>query len=276
MDQEPPRYGQRADEHDDAQRPVCPRHPDTVAYVSCTRCHRPVCPRCQVQAPVGVQCVDCAREARREAERRGGVVRGRSSIFPRAGATPVTLTLIAINLAVFLLQYLVPNQLVIRELAYMPGLTATEPWRMLTSGFVHSGIAHILLNMYSLYLFGQALEPRMGRWRFLAVFLLSIVGGSAAVYLLTPPYTLVVGASGGVFGLFGAFFAWTRFRGGDTRALLILIAVNLVFGFVVPGISWQAHVGGLVVGAVVAWLFELTSRGRRGRRGGRRRGAART
>ena len=271
MDQEPPRYGQRAEEEQGGERPVCPRHPDTVAYVSCSRCHRPVCPRCQVQAPVGVQCVDCARQARLEAERRGGGARGRNSIFPRAGALPVTWTLIAVNLVVFVLQWLVPSQLVTRELAYVPVLTATEPWRMLTSGFLHAGIAHILLNMYSLYIFGQALEPRMGKWRFLAVFLLSVLGGSAAVLLLSPPYTLVLGASGGVFGLFGAFFAWTRFRGGDTRALLILIAVNLVFGFVVPGIAWQAHIGGLVVGALVAWLFELAARRRRGGRGASRR-----
>ncbi len=269
MNQGPPQYGQRDDAAASAgERPVCPRHPDTVSYVTCNRCHRPVCPKCQVQAPVGVQCVDCVHEANQEARRRGASVHNRNSIFPGAAGLTVTWTLIAVTVVVFILQWAIPRQMILNTFAYAPILTTAEPWRMLTSGFVHSpgNLLHIGLNMYTLYIFGAALEPRMGRWRFLAVYLLSIIGGSAAVYLLASPYTLVVGASGGVFGLFGALFAWTRFRGGETRGLLILVAINLVFGFVVPGIAWQAHVGGLVVGAVMALIFDVTShRHRQGR-----------
>lgn len=269
MDQEPPRYGQR-----DASaggepngRPVCPRHPDRVSYVTCARCHRPVCPECQVQVPVGVQCADCVREVQQNQQGGGG---GRSSFLPGASGLAVTWTLIAVTVLVFVAQWVLPRQLVLNHLAYAPVLTEVQPWRMLTSGFVHSpgNLLHIGLNMYTLYIFGAALEPRMGRWRFLVVYLLSIIGGSAAVYLLASPYTLVVGASGGVFGLFGALFAWTRFRGGDTRGLLVLVGINLVFGFIVPGIAWQAHVGGLVVGAVIALLFDVTTHRRsRQRRG---------
>lgn len=266
MDQEPPRYGQRDGAAESSQdRPVCPRHPDTVAYVTCSRCRRPVCPDCQVQAPVGVQCVDCVQEVQGGGRRGGASPRGRGSQFSRLG---VTWTIIALTVVVFVFEWILPWTTVLNLLAYVPSLTTTEPWRMLTSGFVHSpgNLLHIGLNMYTLYIFGAALEPRMGRWRFLAVYLLSIIGGSAAVLLLAGPYTVVVGASGGVFGLFGAMFAWTRFRGGDTRGLLVLVAINLVFGFVVPGIAWQAHIGGLVVGAVVALLFEITARRRAQRR----------
>lgn len=274
MNQEPPRYGQRdeAASHGEG-RPVCPRHPDTVSYVTCTRCHRPVCPHCQVQAPVGIQCVDCVHEVDQNARGRDHA-RGRGGgLLPGGSGLTVTWTVIAVTVVVFVLQWVIPRHLVLNTLAYAPILTTAEPWRLLTSGFVHSpgNLLHIALNMYTLYIFGAALEPRMGRWRFLAVYLLSIIGGSFAVYLLASPYTLVVGASGGVFGLFGALFAWTRFRGGDTRGLLVLVAVNLVFGFLVPGIAWQAHIGGLVVGAVMAWIFDIAQhRGRRkGRAGGK-------
>ncbi|WP_085528441.1 rhomboid family intramembrane serine protease [Kocuria massiliensis] len=267
MDHEPPRYGQRDEslEGDPNGRPVCPRHPDRVSYVTCARCQRPACPECQVQVPVGVQCVDCVREVQ---EHRSG----RNPLLPGGAGLAVTWTLIAVTVLVFVAQWVLPRQLVLNHLAYAPILTEVQPWRMLTSGFVHSpgNLLHIALNMYTLYIFGAALEPRMGKWRFLAVYLLSIIGGSAAVYLLASPYTLVVGASGGVFGLFGALFAWTRFRGGDTRGLLVLVGINLVFGFVVPGIAWQAHVGGLVVGAVIALLFDLTTHRRSRKRQGKR------
>lgn len=261
MNQDPPRYGQRIEDQP-GEVPVCPRHPDRPAYVRCSRCGRPVCSSCQVQAPVGVQCVDCVHQAQQAA---GGARRGGGAgLFPRAGVLPVTWGIIGVCVVVFLLQ-VVTGDRITAQLAYHPALTAVQPWRMLTSAFVHGSLTHLLLNMYSLYIVGQALEPRLGSWRYAVVFALSVLGGSAAVYLLSPG-TWVVGASGGIFGLFGAFFAWTRFRGGETGGLVVLIAVNLVFGFVVPGISWQAHVGGLIVGALTALLFDVASPRLRARR----------
>jgi membrane associated rhomboid family serine protease len=160
---------------------------------------------------------------------------------------------------VYLLQQ-VSGGAVTEALAYHPLLTATEPWRMITSMFVHSqgSIFHILFNGYALWLFGRMLEPALGRWRFLALYLLSGLGGSAAVLWLSPG-TWVVGASGAVFGLFAAMFVIQRGLGGNATQLLVVIGLNLVIGFI-PGsnISWQAHLGGLVVGALVALVFMRT------------------
>lgn len=231
---EAPQYGQRLEDHDVAA------HHQEAAYASLQHQYPDV-----------------------HTHRQGEVSGRRRSLFPRATEIPVTWTLIAVCTVVYILQWLVPQGVVTQAMLYAPVLTEAQPWRMLTSGFVHSpnNIAHVVLNMYTLFLFGQALEPRMGWWRHLTVYLLSILGGSAAVWLLANPWTPVVGASGGVFGLFGALFVWTRFHGGDTRALVALVVINMVFSFVFPGISWQAHVGGLITGAVVAWVFELCRRG---------------
>jgi len=148
-------------------------------------------------------------------------------------------------------------------LVYYPPFTAIEPWRMVTSLFVHStgSILHLGLNMVSLFLFGPMLERAVGRLRFLVLYLLSGFGGSVAVLLLSYG-TPVLGASGAIFGLLGAFFVIQRKFGGNTTGLLVVIGLNLVAGFW-PGtnISWQAHVGGLIVGAAVALVY-LRTRGR--------------
>ena len=114
--------------------------------------------------------------------------------------------------------------------------------------------------MFTLYLFGQALEPLMGKGKFLATYLLSIIGGSVAVHLLASVLggmdVSTLGASGGVFGLFGAFFALSRARQQSTSSIVILVAINFAFGFLMPGISWEAHLGGLVTGALVAAVLD--------------------
>jgi membrane associated rhomboid family serine protease len=125
--------------------------------------------------------------------------------------------------------------------------------------------------MYTLWIFGQALEPLLGRIRFLAVYLLSAFGGSVGFLLLTPAYTpgqpltAVVGASGAIFGLFGAMLVVQRHRGGETRQLWVLIAINGAIGFMIPQIAWQAHLGGLVTGALCAAVLAYSPRGPRQR-----------
>ena len=146
---------------------------------------------------------------------------------------------------------------IVTALLYYPPYTVIEPWRMLTSLFVHGSILHILFNMYSLFVLGPELERMIGRWRFATLFLLSGLGGSVAV-LLSSPNSAVIGASGAIFGLFGAYFVIARHLGGNSRQLIIVIVINLVIGFLVPGIAWQAHVGGLLVGALVAFVFVRT------------------
>jgi membrane associated rhomboid family serine protease len=251
-----------------ADIPVCPRHPDRPSYVRCQRCGRPACPECQRAAAVGFQCVDCVNEMRRSTP----VVRSAYGGAISTGRPLATYVLIGLCALVYVLQWLIPGSVVEEQLAFAsvyasPQYGAFEPWRMLTSAFVHSQgfVLHIVLNMYMLWIFGQVLEPVLGRIRFLAVYLLSAIGGSVGFLLLTPvlPATGVEGASGAIFGLFGALLVVQSRRGGDTRQLWILILINGVIGFVVPGIAWQAHLGGLVTGGLCAAVIAFAPRGPR-------------
>lgn len=190
----------------------------------------------------------------------------------RGGAMTATWVLIGLNAAVYAIQWLLSlagiDPVVLLGLA--PGFAAQAPWTVLTSGFAHSmaNPAHLVLNMYTLWIFGRMLEPEIGRGRFLAVYLLSLLGGAAAVLLLSPAYTFTVGASGAVFGLFGAVLALALWGGRRYRenlaGIVVLIAINTAFGLFQPGISWQGHLGGLVTGVVVMGvLLALRGRGRR-------------
>jgi membrane associated rhomboid family serine protease len=193
-----------------------------------------------------------------------------------AGKPLVTFGIIALCVIVYVLQWLLPADWIYQNLAYAnvyaePQWGEFEPWRMLTAAFLHSQgfVLHIVLNMYMLWIFGQALEPLLGRIRFLALYLISAIGGSVGYLVLTPgyvpgvPLTGVVGASGAIFGLFGAMLLVQRHRGGDTRQLWILIIINGVIGFVVPQIAWQAHLGGLIAGGLCAAVIAYTPRGPR-------------
>lgn len=150
--------------------------------------------------------------------------------------------------------------MVTSQLLYAPLLTTTEPWRMITAGFVHSpdSVWHILINAYSIYIFGRVIEPMLGPSRFLALYLISIFGGSAMVLWLSDPVIPVVGASGAFFGLMGAYLILLRAIGDRSGQLVALIAINLVFGFVVPGISWEGHLGGLIAGILVTNVYART------------------
>ncbi|HET7415454.1 MAG TPA: rhomboid family intramembrane serine protease [Arthrobacter sp.] len=174
----------------------------------------------------------------------------------------MTYSLIGLCAAVFVLQFVVPG--LTQALGYSPLYTLAEPWRMITSAFLHSQnfLPHIAFNMYILWLIGNSLEPMLGRSRFLALYLISAFGGSVGVLLLSPITTFVIGASGAVFGLFGALFVVQRQRGGDVRQLVILIAINAVLGFVIPNIAWQAHLGGLVAGGLAAAALAYAPRGK--------------
>ena len=239
----------------------CYRHPDRQSFILCQRCGRTVCAECQTQAAVGVHCPECVREARESAPRTKSAraTRLRASWRPASGVPVVTYTLIGVNVVVFLLDLLSGGLLnfLLRYEAYDP---ENQPWRMLTAAFVHGSILHILFNMYSLFIFGPIIEHLVGRVRFLALYLIAAFGGSVAVLLIAPG-SAVVGASGAIFGLLGAFFIIQRRLGGNNTGLLVLIGLNLVIGFI-PGmsISWQAHVGGLIAGAAVAAIYAATRR----------------
>ncbi len=237
-------------------QPVCPRHPDRVSFVRCQRCGRPACPQCQRQAPVGVHCVDCVRAAQKQTRPQRTVLGGRVT----ASAHPVvTQVLIGVNVLLFLLGYVVPS--LTRDLMFAPFIGEIEPWRIVTSGFLHAGIFHIAFNMYALWIVGPFLEKMLGRWRFIALYFLSLIGGSLAVVMLAGGpqtdswYQGVVGASGAVFGLFGAIALVLRSTGRNAQQILVVIGINVVLSFIVAGISWQAHLGGLVTGGILGLLF---------------------
>ena len=172
----------------------------------------------------------------------------------------VTYTLIALCLVVYALQWVI-GESVTNALMYYAPFTILEPWRMITAAFVHSptNILHVAFNMFSLFIFGPILEQLVGRIRFLVLYLLAALGGSVAVLLLAPGVP-VLGASGAIFGLFGAFFIIQRKLGGNSVQLLIVIGLNLAIGFFIPNISWQGHVGGLIAGSAVAFAYVQTRR----------------
>lgn len=233
---------------------VCPRHPDRVAYARCQRCGRPACGECQRPAPVGFHCVDCAATAAqsRPAVRTvfGGVNRGSTPV--------VTITIMVVCIALEALRYIAPDVWwrIASELIFIPAWGLTQPYRFFTSTLLHSGIWHLAFNMYALWLIGQQLEALLGRARFFTLYFLAAIGGSVA-YLAIAGVAAggVVGASGGVFGLFGAFAVFMRRLGRDPKPILVIIGINVVLGFVVSNIAWQAHLGGLVIGTLVAIVF---------------------
>ena len=186
------------------------------------------------------------------------------------------MTIIGICVAVFVLQQVVPG--LTGRVAFVPALGLDEPWRFLTSEFAHSpsSLLHIAFNMYALWIMGTYLEPLLGRARFVAVYLLSAIGGSVVYLLLSSPPTLeqvaagertgwyvgAVGASGAVFGLFGAFLVLQRRLGRPAAGMYVTIGINAVIGFVIPGIAWQAHLGGLLTGAAAAASIAYLGRNR--------------
>jgi membrane associated rhomboid family serine protease len=180
----------------------------------------------------------------------------------------VTLTIIGLCVVSYALQRAVPGWT--SQWAFFPVAGEVEPWRFLTAAFLHStgGVLHILFNMYALWLVGPYLEQALGRWRFVALYVLAAVGGQVGVTLLASPaapawFTGVVGASGAVFGLFGAVLVVLRRLGRDARQILVFLAINGALGFLLPGIAWQAHLGGLVTGLALGAAYAYAPRERR-------------
>ncbi|MEU9548489.1 rhomboid family intramembrane serine protease [Streptomyces werraensis] len=265
---------QAAGGRQDAQRvPGCYRHPDRETGVRCTRCERPICPECMVEASVGFQCPECVRGG-------GGTGHAPSASLPRtlAGGTVaadprlVTKILIGINVAVFLAVTIEKSLLSDLYLvgAWPPapftstqGVADGEWYRLVTSMFMHEEIWHIGFNMFSLWLLGGPLEQHLGRARYLALYLISGLAGSALTYLLAGGSTPSLGASGAVFGLFGATAVLMRRLRYDMRPIIALLAINLVITFSWVGIAWQAHIGGLVAGVVIGYAMVHAPRERR-------------
>jgi len=240
----------------DTAAPTCYRHAGRETWVSCTRCERPICPDCMRSAAVGFQCPECVATGARTVRQPRTTFGGRLS----ADTARVTITLLAINIVMYLLQNTVSG-LTDRLLLIASAVTFTgdvvgvahgEYYRLLTAAFLHGSVLHLLFNMYALFLVGPQLEAAFGRVRFVALYLTAALGGSVASYVFSAPNQGGLGASGAVFGLFAAYYVVARRLNIDSRAITTVLAINLVIGFVVPGIDWRAHLGGLVVGGLVA------------------------
>ncbi len=222
--------------------------------MSCQRCDKYICVSCATPGAVGFLCPDDAKDR----------VKIHRPTFAKSPfqAAPVTITLIAINVLVYLGQILVPGFTDLLFYANVgPNYDAGSILRVFTSGFAHSEsqITHILFNMYSLYVLGTIIEPMIGKLRFTLLYLLSIFAGGIGVLYLAPWGTSVVGASGAIFGLMGAYLVLLRALKLDASQMYVLIGINLVIGFL-PGIAWQAHVGGLIAGGAIALIFASTRR----------------
>jgi membrane associated rhomboid family serine protease len=247
----------------DGTPPSCYRHPGRETYVSCVRCGRPACPDCLRSASVGQQCVDCVREGGRTSRQALTAFGGRPS-----RSAVVTWSLMAVNLVAFLAEVARPNLLY--DWAMFGGAVASGQWyRLISSAFTAPGtsfsglgLMDIAFNMYALYIVGPELERLLGHARYLSVYLLSAVGGAVVYYYLVP-YGVAAGASGAVFGLFGAWFVVARRLRLDSRGIVALIVINLVFSFIVPRIAWQDHLGGLATGALITAAYAYAPRGSR-------------
>ncbi len=217
-------------------------------------------------AAVGHQCVDCVAAAAAAVPPVKTVRSGSSGRIAFADS-PVTYSLIAVNVVMFVLQ--MASRGLERQLVLWPPAVATgEWWRIFTSAFMHYGITHILFNMWALWVVGPPLERWLGRNRFLALYVLSALGGGVLAYLLSPLNSATAGASGAIFGLFGATLVIGRRVNMDTRGIMAVIVLNLAFTFVIPlisgmKISWQGHIGGLLTGMLVAWIYAYTPHQRR-------------
>lgn len=243
---------------------TCYRHPDRPTALGCSRCGRPICPNCMSDAPVGFHCPDCVKDASRGQRRATTVVGAPATQRPPA----ITYGIIALCTLVLLVQMADPA--VTARFGMIGSSTVTgegvahgQVYRLLTAALLHESLIHLLFNMLALYFVGTALEPVLGRGRFLGLYVLSAIGGSAGSMLAHPVNTLSVGASGAVFGLFGAYLVVSHRLRRDTGPIVGLIAVNAVLGFVIPRVDWQAHVGGLVVGTLCAVALVVAPRGQR-------------
>jgi membrane associated rhomboid family serine protease len=242
----------------DQGQPTCVRHPDRPTGLRCVRCERPACPECLREASVGYQCVDCVNAGRMQPARRPVTIAG-AELGSRLVVVPI---LIAINVAVFVLTAYQAQSVADNQLSQLffdgvlapPLVAAGEWWRLITSGFLHIGLPHLLLNMVSLWIIGRELELVFGKARFLVLYMLSMLGGSAAVYIIS--LNGAAGASGAIYGLMGALAVTVVRLKLPLGQVLAVIVLNLALSFSgLFAISWEAHIGGLIVGALAAVGF---------------------
>jgi membrane associated rhomboid family serine protease len=242
----------------------CYRHPDRETYISCSECGRPICTECMTAAPVGQRCPEHSGKPQGVHRVTQGTRRG---VFEGTGAL-VTKALLALNVLVYIITAVQGSginspggRLFVKWVLYGPAVANGDWWRLITSAFLHANLIHIAFNMYFLWFVGSAVESALGRGRFLAVYLISGLAGSAGALVFTPT-SPTVGASGALFGLLGAALVLERQRNyvlGGSAAGLILI--NLILSFSLSNISVGGHIGGLIGGILCALVLSRFGRG---------------
>lgn len=236
----------------------CYRHPDRETGVACSRCGRPICPDCMTPTPVGMHCPECAGGQTVKRPALTGQSAGLSSM-------PVTAALIALNVVAFLAE-LGRESLIVDGGLFGPAVADGDWYRLISSGFLHDDRSplHLAFNMVALYFIGRDLEVWLGPKRLLALYFVALLGGSLGALLIEPD-SLTVGASGAVYGLFGAFYLIARDRGAVdvAQSLLVILGINLLFTFTVPNISVGGHLGGLAAGGLAALVVIAGRRARR-------------
>jgi len=227
-----------------------------------------------VAASVGFQCPECVAVGGKDVRQARTVFGGRLT----SDTSRLSIAIIALNVLIYLAGLLLGE----RELqerfgnitgpVLLPdgtggvspdpaGVAVGEFYRLFTAAFLHAGVLHLAMNMFALAQLGPVLESALGRVRFLTLYVLAALGGSTLSFLVSDRGALGVGASGAIFGMFGAYYIVVRRLGGETTSILVLLGINLVITFSIPIIDWRAHIGGLVVGALVAVAFAYAPKG---------------
>jgi len=259
-----------------AETKYCYRHPDRPTGLSCSECGRPICTECMTPAAVGLRCPEHAgtqgRRGPKAAARRVVVQAPRTRL--RGTEALVTKTLIAVNLLIYLIGAAQGGGIsdpaasmnrngsfYERTVLFGPFVAHGDWWRLITSAFLHANLLHIAFNMLALWWFGGPVEEYLGRARFVGLYVVAGLAGSAGA-LLQAPLTPTLGASGAIFGILGAMLIleWqaTGRLGGNAMTLIV---INLVISFAIPDISWGGHIGGLVGGILATLAYARWGRG---------------
>ncbi len=233
----------------------CKNHPTSETNVRCSRCEDFICTNCMLPASIGYQCPECA----------GNVTKiinpfRQNKFIPIRQKAKVTKFLTISLVVVYIFQSLLGDVLIANFALFAPNVSNGQWWLLITAGFLHGSILHLFFNAYILWVVGGQLENIVGSIKFTIIYFVSLLGGSLASYLFSPFGSYSVGASGAIFGLMGAMLVVGRKIQIDISQITTLVLINVVLGFVISGIDWRAHLGGLAAGALVTWvLFNATS-----------------
>ena len=239
---------------------TCANHPDRAASVVCAHCDRPICTDCMMEAPVGWQCPDCiAAGAKKTKVIRPFAASNRTGAIGSTNPTPVVIALVVVNAVVFVASGFGKATVINRYGLWPLRVHAQHQYyRAFDAIFLHLNFLHIASNMITLLIVGPAVEVMLGKSRFLVLYLLAGLGGNVLAYLIAPANQVGAGASGAIFGVMGAYVVLARLRQKPMGPVVALIVINLVIGFT-GNIEWQAHVGGLLIGAALAFAFQYAS-----------------